>query len=86
MSSLSNQVREILAQGQWLKRDLETLRDDADLYDAGLSSHDSVNLMLALEEAFDVEFPDALLKRRTFESIQAISSALSQLKIDAPVP
>lgn len=44
-----------------------------------MTSHASVNLMLALEDAFDVEFPERLLRRRTFESIAAIASALDEL-------
>jgi acyl carrier protein len=35
--------------------------------------------MLALEDAFDVEFPERMLKRRTFESIAAITAAISEL-------
>ena len=51
-------------------------RSKGDLYRAGLTSHASVNVMLALEDAFDIEFPDALLKKSTFESIAAIADAL----------
>ena len=40
---------------------------------AGMTSHASVNVMLALEDAFDVEFPDRMLKRSVFESIAAIA-------------
>jgi acyl carrier protein len=35
--------------------------------------------MLALEDAFDVEFPDHLLRKRTFESVAAIRMALGEL-------
>ena len=47
-----------------------------DLYVLGLTSHGCVNVMLALEERFDVEFQDHLLKAETFASIAAIRSAL----------
>jgi len=33
--------------------------------------------MLALEEEFDVEFPDELLRRSSFESVAAIAAALA---------
>ena len=36
--------------------------------------------MLALEDAFDVEFPDRMLKRSVFESIASISAAVAELK------
>ena len=39
--------------------------------------------MLALEDAFDIEFPDALLKKSTFESIAAIADALDSLGVEA---
>jgi acyl carrier protein len=60
---------------------VDSLSDDADLYAAGLSSHATVNLMLALEEAFDVELPDRLLRRRTFSSIAAMAEALAEIGV-----
>jgi acyl carrier protein len=56
-----------------------TLRDDDDLYQHGLSSHASVNVMLGLESAFDIEFPDVLLRRDTFKSVASIRAALASL-------
>ena len=47
-----------------------------------MTSHASVNVMLALEDAFDLEFPDRMLKRSVFESIDAISVALTELQAD----
>jgi acyl carrier protein len=44
-----------------------------------MTSHASVQVMLALEEAFDVEFPDSMLTRSVFGSIASISAALEQL-------
>lgn len=76
-------IRRIIAEHARLSVDVETLADDADLYHAGMTSHASVNLMLALEEAFDVEFPDEMLNRSAFESIRAIESALATLSREA---
>ncbi|WP_431855631.1 acyl carrier protein [Azospirillum sp.] len=73
-------IREILADSGWLAVDVATLSDEDDLYAAGLTSHGSVNLMLALEERFDIEFPEQLLRRRTFESIAAIREAVTGLR------
>jgi len=39
--------------------------------------------MLALENAFDVEFPDEMLTRSTFASIASIRNALEQLQGEA---
>jgi acyl carrier protein len=52
---------------------------DADLYRCGLTSHATVNVMLGLEDEFDVEFPNHLLRKTTFESIQAIVDALTEI-------
>jgi acyl carrier protein len=62
-----------------LAADIATLSDDDDLYEAGLTSHASVNLMLALEDRFDVEFPERMLQRRTFATIAAIRGSLLEL-------
>jgi acyl carrier protein len=76
---MSDEIRQILKEHGRLSVDATTLGDDADLYKAGMTSHASVNVMLALEEAFDVEFPESMLRKATFESVAAIRSALSDL-------
>jgi acyl carrier protein len=75
----TTKIREILTEYGRLARDVAALPDDADLYQAGMTSHASVNLMLALESAFDIEFPDAMLRRSVFESIAAIRGAVEEL-------
>jgi acyl carrier protein len=80
---MNDKIREILREHARLPVDVATLDDDADLYNAGMTSHASVGLMLALEDAFDVEFPDHMLKRSVFESIAAISAALTELDAEA---
>ena len=76
---MTEEIRAILGTTGWLQTDVGTLSDDADLYAAGLTSLASVNLMLALEEKFDLEFPERMLRRKTFESIAAIRSAIGEL-------
>ena len=46
-----------------------SLSDTEDLFESGLTSHASVNVMLALEDEFEIEFPDSLLNKSTFETI-----------------
>src|SRR4051812_37776553 len=72
-------IREILARHGHLSVPVNTLTDDGDLYSAGLTSLGTVNLMLALENHFDVEFPDSMLTRKTFASLEAIAEAVSEL-------
>ncbi len=76
---MNDRIRAILKEHGRLAVDITTLADDADLYEAGMTSHASVNVMLALEGAFDVEFPDRMLRRGVFESVTAIAAALSEL-------
>ena len=73
------QIRAILKEHGRLAVDAATLAEDADLYQAGMTSHASVNVMLALEGTFDVEFPDRMLRRGVFESIAAIQAAITEL-------
>jgi acyl carrier protein len=75
----SEKIREILSKHARLTTDVSQLADDSDLYQAGLTSLTTVNLMLALEDQFDIEFPDRMLGRKTFGSIDALSEALGEL-------
>ena len=79
MTDTSIKIRTILKEHGRLTKDAEALATDADLYQAGMTSHASVNVMLALESEFEVEFPDQMLKRSVFESITAISTAIDEL-------
>lgn len=80
---MTDAIRQVLNQHARLPVDAETLADDADLYQAGMTSHASVNVMLALEDTFDVEFPDHMLKRSVFESVSAIAAAITALQAGA---
>jgi acyl carrier protein len=55
----------------------------ADLHAAGMTSHATVNVMLGLEDAFDIEFPEKMLRKSTFGTISAISDAVAQLRAGA---
>jgi acyl carrier protein len=81
---MTDEIRRILRENGRLTADVDSLADDADLYQAGMTSHASVNVMLALEDAFDVEFPDSMLKRSVFESVAAIAAAVSELQVGVP--
>jgi acyl carrier protein len=73
------QIREILQTHGRLSVPVTDLKNDSDLYDAGLTSLITVNLLLAIEDHFDVEFPDELLSRRTFQTIGALAEAVEDL-------
>lgn len=72
-------VRAVLVQHARLSGDASSMDAQADLYQAGMTSHASVNVMLALEGEFDVEFPDEMLNRSAFASIHAICQAVASI-------
>ena len=72
-------VRSILAEHSKLAVDITTLDNDSDLYDAGLTSLTTVNLMLAIEDHFDIEFEDDMLSRATFQSVDSLVDAVNRL-------
>jgi acyl carrier protein len=76
---MKDAIREILQVHGRLTPDAQSLADDADLYQVGMTSHASVNVMLALENRFDIEFPDRMLRRGVFGSISAMSAAIEEL-------
>jgi acyl carrier protein len=77
--TITEDIRTILREHGRLAVDVAALTEESNLYDAGLSSHASVNLMLALEERFDVEFPERMLRRGAFASIAVIRAGLEEL-------
>lgn len=76
---MEERIRRIVEENARLQVDVASLAADADLYQAGLTSHASVSLMLALEDEFGVEFPQEMLRKKTFESIASIRAALESL-------
>ncbi|HXC25886.1 MAG TPA: acyl carrier protein [Gemmatimonadaceae bacterium] len=82
---MTDSIRQIVQQHARLATPMDQLTDSSDLYQAGLTSHASVTLMLALEEAFNVEFPERMLRRRTFETMANIREAITELTQGQPV-
>lgn len=76
-------IRQVLAKHGKLAVDATTLGTDDDLFEAGLSSHASVNVMLALEDEYDIEFPDEALKKATFATIDNLAAVVAKLVDDA---
>ena len=83
--SLRTKIRQEIKAHARLSLDVETLRDSDDLYEAGMTSHASVMLMLALENEFNLEFPDNMLSRNVFESVDAIAAAIARLQSEEPI-
>lgn len=76
---MNDTIRELLGKVGGLPVAVSGIADDADLYSAGLSSFASVQLMLGLEDRFDIEFPDRFLNRKSFASIRAIEQTVAEI-------
>ena len=76
---MDDTIRAILAEQARLSVDAAQLDDDTDLYRVGLTSHGTVNVMLALEDAFDVEVPEDLMRKSTFQSIASMRAVIESL-------
>lgn len=78
-----NDIRELLKGIGSLADCADQVSEDADLFEKGLDSFGSVQLMLALEEKYNIEFPDHLLNRRSFSTIRIIRETVSALTVSA---
>ena len=76
-------IRELISDHGRLPVPADSLGNGQDLYAAGLTSFAAVQLMLAIEDRFDIEFPDTMLNRRSFASIDAIAGCLHELSAKA---
>ena len=72
-------IRRLLQEHGRLHTPVEQLSDSDDLYSAGLTPFAAIRTMLALEEAFDVEFPVSMLRRQSFASINAIGACVGEV-------
>jgi acyl carrier protein len=81
---MHHQIRQVLAAHGRMATDPAQVDDQADLYELGLTSHASVDVMLALEDEFDIEFPEEVLKKATFASIHNIAQVIEGL-VASPV-
>jgi acyl carrier protein len=83
MQSIQQRVRQLLREHGTIIADVDGLAPEADLYEAGLTSLSAVDLMLAIEQNFDLMFPDDALNRRTFSSIGSITAIVERMTADA---
>ncbi len=63
----------------------QPLEMDSDLPKLGLDSMSAINLLLDLEQSFDVVFPDELLVAETFRTPAALATAIDEIKAREPV-
>jgi acyl carrier protein len=75
IGSTEDELRALLAEAGVAPADAS-----ADLPGAGLTSLKTVDLMLAIEDRFGIEFPERLLNRRTFSSLATLAEAVDSLR------
>lgn len=80
---MKKELRQIITDVAHLDILADNISDDADLYEIGLSSLNTIQLMLAIENHFNLEIPDRMLSRNLFQSINSLASAITQLQQDA---
>lgn len=76
---MRDRVRAIVASMNLVPVPLDGLTEQDNLFDAGMTSFGSVQLMMAIEEEFDIEFPNSLLTRKTFATLDGLNAAVEQL-------
>ena len=72
-------IKEIVLEHIGQAIDADRIQDNSDLYSLGLTSLATVGLMLAIEDRFDIEFPEAMLGRATFRSVASIADSIRKL-------
>ena len=77
LDSTESNLRRLFAE---VRLDGDALTLAQDLPAAGLTSLKTVDLMLAIEDRFSIEFPDRLLNRRTFSTLGNLVEAVDELR------
>lgn len=72
-------VRHILKKHTSIGIQADTLDLETNLFGVGLSSFSAVQVMMVLEEFLGMEFPDELLTRHSFQTIEALIEAVNSL-------
>ncbi|MGA8725250.1 MAG: acyl carrier protein [Acidimicrobiales bacterium] len=78
----ADEIRKIVGAYGQLVVDVDSLSDDDDLYEAGMSSNATVSVMLALEQTFNIEFPESVLRRSVFTTLRSIRESVAELGVE----
>lgn len=79
---VADEIRRIVGAYGQLVVDIEQIGEDESLFDAGMSSTATVSVMLALEQTFDIEIPERLLRRGTFDTLRSIGAGVAELGVE----
>jgi acyl carrier protein len=64
--------------GTFVPQAARPITEDVRLRDAGLDSIHSIDLLLAIEDEYDIEFPSHLLNDATFDTAGSLWAAVDQ--------
>lgn len=73
---MKEEIRRILKEVANLQVPVESLRDDDDLFAAGLSSLTTIEVIMAIESHFGIEISDEAMTPKLFESIDSLHRAV----------
>ena len=77
---MKNELRQIIKDTAHFEVQIDSISDADDLYEAGLSSLNTIQLMLAVERQFNTEIPDQMLNRHLFQSVNSLAEAVTTLQ------
>ena len=80
-AAIHDAVVEILKDGS--RRPIEPTLENDLIADLGFDSLQVMETIAALEDRFDVEFPERMLTRSVFQTIDAIAAALTELQTES---
>lgn len=72
-------IRSIVIREAQLSMDAQKISDTMSLDDAGITSLARMNIVLALEDHFQITFPDEVMTRNNFASIAAVSKTVNDV-------
>ncbi|NEO41270.1 MAG: acyl carrier protein [Moorea sp. SIOASIH] len=79
MGTIIERIKTCMVEHLKLVKSVDEIKDDTELTSLGLDSMGATNLMIDLEDEFDITFPDALLTPETFKTTLTLDSAIQTL-------
>lgn len=79
-------IQRLIDQEARLRIPAGDLTPRANLYELGLTAFTAIRLLLAIERAFDIEFPRRLLNKETMASMESICRSVRMVQGEIPAP
>lgn len=82
MRTVADRLRDLIVESIDEIKDTNAVTSGTRLADMGMDSVSGLDLLLAMEEEFDVKFPEDLLTNEVFESHSSLETALKSLGVE----